>query len=132
MNEDRIPVWEAMLTKMPPYMIGPDGAVKEWLTPRLEDRHAHRHSSHLYALYDGMPEEIERDPSHARPQDLLTLASIVEAEARLDDERPLIAAVYVNRLRQGWRLDAGIVAGWVEERDGLRNGFGAAGLQPTG
>jgi hypothetical protein len=61
-NEERIPAWEAMLAKMPPYLIGPDGAVKEWLTPKLEDRHAHRHSSHLYALYDGLPEEIESDP----------------------------------------------------------------------
>jgi UPF0755 protein len=38
--------------------------------------------------------------------DALKLASIVEREARLPSERPLIAGVYANRLRLGWFLDA--------------------------
>ena len=36
----------------------------------------------------------------------ITLASIVEREAVLDEERPLIAGVYYNRLRDGWPLSA--------------------------
>ncbi|MGH2442243.1 MAG: endolytic transglycosylase MltG [Chloroflexota bacterium] len=36
----------------------------------------------------------------------LTLASIVEREARVESERPLIAGVYANRLRIGMKLDA--------------------------
>ena len=38
--------------------------------------------------------------------DLLTLASIVEKEAQVPAERPIIAAVYWNRLHIGMKLDA--------------------------
>ena len=35
--------------------------IKEWLTPLLENNDAHRHSSQLYPLYDGLPEEIAQN-----------------------------------------------------------------------
>ena len=38
--------------------------------------------------------------------EIVTLASIVEEEARVAEERPVIAGVYWNRLRQGMKLEA--------------------------
>lgn len=39
-------------------------------------------------------------------EQVLTLASIVEGESRIKDERPVIAGVYRNRLRKGMPLEA--------------------------
>lgn len=61
-NADKIPKWEGMLAKMPPYMLNEEGIIKEWLTPRLGNQDAHRHSSQLYPLYYVLPDEIEADP----------------------------------------------------------------------
>ncbi|MEY3897822.1 MAG: hypothetical protein RLZZ214_3343 [Verrucomicrobiota bacterium] len=61
-NADRIPVWEKMLTQMPDYSVEENGIIKEWLTPKLGNNDAHRHSSQLYPLYDGLPDEIASSP----------------------------------------------------------------------
>jgi UPF0755 protein len=43
---------------------------------------------------------------HLTLNQVLTLASIVEGEAMLDQERPIIAGVYLNRLKKRMRLEA--------------------------
>lgn len=78
------------------------------------------------------------------PDELLILASIVEKETRLEADRPLVAAVFLNRLRIGMRLqtDPTVIYGLGEAFDGnLRrrdlltdtpyNTYTRAGLPPT-
>ncbi len=43
--------WQAILDKLPPYLINDDGALKEWAWPGLNDDYAHRHSSHLITVW---------------------------------------------------------------------------------
>ena len=53
------------------------------------------------------PERRARlESSGLSERELVTLASIVQAEARVTDEMPSIASVYHNRIRRGWRLEA--------------------------
>ena len=42
----------------------------------------------------------------ANDYDAIILASIVEAEAKTDAEKPIIASVYLNRLRKNMKLQA--------------------------
>jgi UPF0755 protein len=78
------------------------------------------------------------------PYQALILASLVEKETGAADERPLIAGVFVNRLRRGMRLqtDPSVIYGLGDKFDGnLRkrdleadtpyNTYTRAGLPPT-
>jgi UPF0755 protein len=78
------------------------------------------------------------------PYEALVLASIVEKETGKPADRPLIASVFVNRLRQGMRLqtDPTVIYGLGErfdgnlrkrdlETDGTYNTYLREGLPPT-
>ena len=59
------------------------------------------HFEHEYAeLRKELPETAERDLL-----EVVTVASLIEEECRVDEERPLVAAVIYNRLKAGMPLD---------------------------
>lgn len=49
---------------------------------------------------------MRADKLNLSEKEVVTLASIIEGEAKLDDERLLISAVYHNRLKKGMKLQA--------------------------
>jgi len=48
-------------------------------------------------------DEIERRPFSLR--ELVTIASLVQWEVKMDEERPIVAGVIINRLQRGMRLE---------------------------
>jgi alpha-L-fucosidase 2 len=63
---DNVTKWKTMLAKMPPYMIEPDGTLKEWAWPMLEEHYSHRHVSHLYGAWPGDEIDPDRTPQLAQ------------------------------------------------------------------
>jgi len=53
MYAEKVPVWEAMLAKLPEYKYNPDGSLKEWADDFYDDCDQHRHQSHLYGVFPG-------------------------------------------------------------------------------
>lgn len=105
----------------------------------------------LKKAYNLMQKQLEKSwnkrdlnlPLHS-PYEALILASIVEKEAKLDEERSLIAAVFLQRLRQGMKLQAdptiiyglgehysGVLSKEALQTDTLYNTYLHLGLPPT-
>lgn len=81
----------------------PDTYLFSWpLTPGIViDRMVHR----FREVYTDAVAALA-DSAGLGENEVVTLASIVQAEAVYDSEMPRIAAVYHNRLERGWRLEA--------------------------
>ncbi len=89
-----------------------------------------------------------RDLSLTKPDNVVNLAAIVEKEAVRADERPRIAAVYLNRLKKRMRLEAdptviygasngkgnlghGLMRSELKDEDNPYNTYRNQGLPPT-
>jgi UPF0755 protein len=79
----------------------------------------------VHMLLDRFAEEIPAELRGSAPDgrsfhEVLTMASIVEREAALDEERPRMAGVYAYRLQEGIGLFADPTVIWVADSAALR------------
>jgi alpha-L-fucosidase 2 len=99
---DNVPKWKAMLAKLPHYLIEPDGTLKEWAWPDLEERYNHRHISQCYGAWPGDEIDPDRTPQLAK-------AAVIAARKRVPErlaahshcQRTLVAA----RLKDSFMVD---------------------------
>jgi UPF0755 protein len=110
-----------------------------------EDRHVYELAAQ--AMQERLQQEwAQRVPDLPvrSPEEALSLASIIEKETGREDERAKVAAVFINRLRQGMRLqsDPTVIYGLGAhydgnlrrrdlETDGPFNSYTRFGLPPT-
>jgi alpha-L-fucosidase 2 len=52
-DSDKVPVWNTIISKLPPMKIGRYGQLQEWMGDWDNPKDNHRHVSHLYGLFSG-------------------------------------------------------------------------------
>ena len=98
------------------YDIRPDASRQELL-----DQMGARQAAFLQTAWEGRAPDLP----YETPEEALIMASSVEKETAVAAERPVVASVFVNRLRQGMRLqtDPTVIYGVTEGRQVLDRGL---------
>jgi hypothetical protein len=100
---DSIPKWKAILNKLPPHMLEPDGTLKEWACSDLQERYNHRHISHGYGAWPGDEIDPDRTPQLAKALVLANRKRVSERSAAHSHcQRGLIGA----RLKDNYLVDS--------------------------
>jgi len=103
-----------MLAKLPPYLLEPDGTLKEWAWPTLGERYVHRHTSHCYGAWPGDEIDPDRTPLLAKAAVIANRRRVPE---RLAGHGPSHRALIGARLKDSYMVDSElrllIEAGWV-------------------
>lgn len=116
---DEVPPEGSLLPETYHYSWGDD-------RPALVRRMRHSMESAVERLWAGRAEGLPLET----PEQAVTLASIVERETGVPDERGLVAGVFINRLKRGMRLQSDpTVAYGIAGGDGLDRALSRADLR---
>jgi len=120
--------WKAMLAKMPPYLLEPDGTLKEWAWPTLQERYNHRHVSHLYGAWPGDEFEPDRAPQLARAAVIADRRRTFDTMGGAVSGETLPAFTRCHRALAGARLKDNIIVD-VQLRQLLEQGYVSTALR---
>jgi len=120
--------WKAMLAKMPPYLVEPDGTLKEWAWPTLQEHYTHRHVSHLYGAWPA--DEIHPDgtPQLARAAEIACRRRTFDALATAVAGETMPAYDRCHRALVGARLKDNIIVD-VQLRQLIEQGYISTALR---
>lgn len=110
---DSVPKWKAMLAKLPPYLLEPDGTLKEWAWADLGERYNHRHVSQCYGAWPGDEIDPDRTPQLSKAA---VLANRKRSHERLAAHSQCQRALIGARLKDNYMVDS-------ELRQLLEQGF---------
>ena len=127
-DADGVAKWKAMLAKMPPYLLEPDGTLKEWAWPALQERYAHRHVSHLYGAWPGDEIDPDRTPQLARAALIADRRRTFDVMTTAVSGETLPAYTRCHRALAGTRLKDNIIVG-IQLRQLLEQGYVSAALR---
>ncbi len=84
------------------YFVNPDGTIEDIINAMLKETER---------VLNKYREDIEK--SEYTVHEILTMASIIEKEATLDEDRPLVASVFYNRLEANMRFESCATLGYA-------------------
>jgi hypothetical protein len=127
-DTDSVPKWKAMLAKMPPCLLEPDGTLKEWAWPTLQEHYSHRHVSHLYGAWPGDEIDPDRTPQLARAAVIADRRRTFDTMATAVAGETLPAYARCHRALVGARLKDNIIVD-VQLRQLIEQGYVSTALR---
>jgi len=111
---DNVIKWKTILAKLPPYLLEPDGTLKEWAWPDLDERYNHRHISQCYGAWPGDEIDPDRTPQLAKAAVMAARKQVPERLASHSHcQRTLVAARLKDRFMVDTQLRLMIEQGFV-------------------
>ncbi len=108
-DADSVTKWKAMLAKLPPYLLEPDGTLKEWAWPTMEEHYSHRHVSHLYGAWPGNEIDPDSTPQLARAAEIANRKRTFDTMSTAVAGETLAAYGRCHRALVGARLKDNII-----------------------
>ena len=127
-DTDSVTKWNAMLAKLPPYLLEPDGTLKEWAWPTFEEHYSHRHVSHLYGAWPGDEIDPDRTSQLARAAEIANRKRTFDTMSTSVAGETLAAYARCHRALVGARLKDNIIVD-IQLRQLIEQGYISNALQ---